>query len=131
MTSREDAEVINGEPICTYYGSMDQSIKPTHGVGYFVLDEYIKDSVRTMESDATKNLNKIINSFNKTMPAKVNAIESELKRVNKFLEKKVSFLTNEIKKSDDLIKELISENDLKVKEIPDKKSKNKTLRIKK
>ena len=67
ITIVEELEVVNGMPICNYYGSLDQSVKPKYGVSLFVLDEYIARTMDKETNRARKELEKICSSIEKTV----------------------------------------------------------------
>lgn len=96
-------EEENGRPLCNYYGSLDDSIKPKYGVHYFVLDDYMLRTMDALTERAKHEFEKIQKSFEKSHAAD-----------KKDTKDAISKLSEEIKNLADLIKNLVKENELKM-----------------
>jgi len=67
---------------CSYYGSMDPSIKPTKGVATLMLDEYILRTIEKQKNIYQKELEAMVNSIRHTVENSARILQDEIKQTN-------------------------------------------------
>lgn len=82
------------EANCSYYGSLDEDVKPTQGVHVFMLDEHIKGTIEKEKDRFSKHIQHLIDNFNKTtnhllesLTKKLDAHSKDIKSVNTYIDK--------------------------------------------
>jgi hypothetical protein len=101
MTIRETMEAKNESPLCNYYGSLDNSIKPKYGVHLFMLNDYIERTMQEQKEKAKNDFQKMNDSFRKLNSEDVNVLKESVK-----------VLSIEVKELSKLIKNIVTDNKL-------------------
>jgi adenylosuccinate synthase len=70
---------------CSYYGGYYAEKKPTHGVHYLILDEYIRRSVDKERENFNKEIQKILTSFAVLQKQHLKQHTDELKKLSSFV----------------------------------------------
>ncbi len=111
----------------TYYGRMDYSKKPKHGVDILMLDEHIKTTFEREKAKLIKEATFLLEEFKNLFPQRFKDIEDNIQNLNKemqYIRKQIIKNNTPFKLEDPDAGEVILENKPKIRFLKKMRDKN-------